>query len=96
MFLRYRQRRLQSWERIRTKGKLRFVLDTSFRTSLPLIVGLPLMYLFLGMLTLRLMVLFMVGYLFIVPLGALVEWWKNEGAYLSAKLDRRTDLLKKP
>ena len=95
MFLSNRQQRLQSWDQVRTKGKLRFVLDTSFRWGLALIVGLPLMYFVFGMISLRQMVGFMVAYLFIVPFGALVEWWKNEGAYLSAKLDKRTDLLKK-
>jgi hypothetical protein len=95
MFLSPQQRRLQSWEQIRTRGKLRFVVNTSVIWGLPIIVGLPLMYLLLNMISLRQMVLFMLGYLVIVPIGALVEWWKNEGAFLAAKLDKRMDVLKK-
>jgi hypothetical protein len=95
MFLSPRQRRLQAWEQIRTKGKLRFVIETSVRWALPLIIGLPLMFLFLNMITLRQMVIFMIVYLVIVPVGALVEWWKNEGTYVAAELDKRMDVLKR-
>lgn len=67
----------------------------AFDEGLPLIVGLPLMWLVLDMISLRQMLLFMAAYLVIVPFGALVEWWKNEGAYFSAKLDRVESLKNK-
>ena len=93
MFLSHRQRHPQSWEQTRAKGKLRFVGYTSIQWGLPLIVGLPVMYFFLNI-TLRQMLLLMISYLVVLPLAALVEWWKNEGSYLAAKLDKRGDSLK--
>ena len=94
MFLSHRQRRLQSWEQIRAKGKLRFIADMTTQWVLPLAVGLPLMY-FLLNISFRHMLFTFIFVLVVAPLAALVEWWKNEGAYTAAKLDRRMDSVNK-
>ncbi|HVS80354.1 MAG TPA: hypothetical protein VHE60_01310 [Pyrinomonadaceae bacterium] len=94
MFLSHRQQRLQSWERIRAKGKPRFIADMTVRWALPLAVGLPLMYFFLNI-SFSHMLLTFIFVLLVAPLAALVEWWKNEGAYTAAKLDARMNSIEK-
>ena len=62
--------------------------------ALPLAVGLPLMYFFLNI-SFSHMLLTFIFVLLVAPFAALVEWWKNEGAYTAAKLDRRMNSANK-
>lgn len=62
--------------------------------ALPLAVGLPLMYFFLNI-SFSQMLLTFIFVLLVGPFAALVEWWKNEGAYTAAKLDRRINSANK-
>jgi fatty acid desaturase len=94
MFLSHRQQRLQSWEQTRAKGKLRFIANMTIQWALPLAVGLPLMYFLLNISFLYMLLTF-IFVLVVAPFAALVEWWKNEGAYTAAKLDRRMDSVNK-
>jgi hypothetical protein len=64
------------------------------RWALPIIIGLPLAKLSLGI-PLRQMIVLMSGLLLIMPFAALFEWRKNEGAYTAAKLEKRMDVLKR-
>ena len=84
MVLSLRQQRLRSWEHTRANGKLRFITDMTMWWAIPFAVGLPLMYFFLSISLSHMVVTF--GFMLVVaPFAALVEWWKNEGAYKSAK-----------
>ena len=62
--------------------------------ALPLAVGLPLMYFLLNISFLYMLLTF-IFVLVVAPFAALVEWWKNEGAYTAEKLDRRMDSVNK-
>ena len=84
---RRQQRLLERWERVRAKGKTRFVLRTALQFMLLMIVWIGTIEFFRDGIQLSDFRFWTVGGPIVGIFIGITAWWEKEGKYKSAKLE---------